>query len=212
MREPGCAHTPKPGGAARVVRARDVARALIARERLSHPRSAYRVHRVKSVRGVRFDLGDATLCIPAFAGLERIEALACAACTVGAALEQRVSALFRAREPLLAMALDDAATEVLFGLSDRLYARVRREARAHAWHAGEAQSPGDEGLSLEEQSTVLALSGIEADAVAANSRGMLRPVKSLSFVVALGPDLPVHAFLPRCLRCASREGCRVRLQ
>ena len=208
--EPTCAHNVKPGEAARVVRARHEARRLTDQEGLAHPGSAFRVHRVKAIRGSTFDMGEACLPLPAFSELEGVSSLASAACTIGAALEERVSDLFRSREPLLAMALDDLGTQLLFRLSDRLYARIRREARRQGLQAGEAQSPGDEGLSIDAQPAVLALAGIDPQVVSANSRGMLRPVKSLSFVVALGPHLPARSLPPRCLRCASRETCRVR--
>ncbi len=207
-----CAQSAKPGETARLVRARLDARRLLDEERLAEPCSAYRLHRVKAIRGSCFDMGEACLELPAFSELEGISSLASAACTLGARLEERVSDLFRSREPLLAMALDDLGTQLLFRLSDRLYARIRREARRQGLQAGEAQSPGDEGLSLAAQPAVLALAGIDAQLVSANSRGMLRPVKSLSFVVALGPHLPARSLPPRCLRCASREKCRVRVQ
>ena len=213
--ESGCPQTPgsREAGGSSIARARHEARVLLARERLATPRSAFRIHPVKEMRGDVLDFGTASLSAPPFATLSKdISSVAAAACTLGAAVEERVSGLFKAHEPLLAMALDQLATEMLFALSDRLYAAIRREGRRHGLHAGSPESPGDSAFALEVQATVLALAGLPEEVVSANSRGMLRPVKSLSFIVPLGARLPARSFLPRCLRCASREGCRVRPQ
>jgi hypothetical protein len=209
-----CPHSARAGSRGRAIeRARHEARLLLAHEQLAAPVSSFRMHPVLGIRGPLLELDGAELDAPVLAGLAGgITRVAPAACTLGPAVEERVSALFQEHKPVLAMALDSLATEMLFQLCDRLYARIRREARRHALRAGPPQHPGDAGLALAAQPTVIALSGIDTEAISANAQGMLCPVKSLSFVVALGPRLSVEPFLPRCARCASRDRCHLRPQ
>jgi hypothetical protein len=193
-----------------IARARHEAQQLLAREAPVREVSSFRLHTVKAIRGHLFELEGGMLAVPAFAPLHgRVAAVAAAACTLGPVLQARISALFQSRQPLLASALDELATEELFRLSERLLSRIRREARRRGLRAGEAQSPGDPGMALAEQPSVIALSGADAE-VSARASGMLQPVKSLSFVVPLGPRLPAQTSPPRCTRCASREFCRLR--
>ena len=115
-----------------------------------------------------------------------------------------------ANSRVLAMALDELASERLFRLSDQLHGRIARAAKSRGWRASAPESPGDPGIALDQQSAVLALSGIDTQAIVANASGMLWPVKSLSFVVVLGTDLPDRPAASRCISCASRERCSLR--
>ena len=111
---------------------------------------------------------------------------------------------------VLALALDELAGERLFRLSDELHARIARAARSQGWHAGAPESPGDPGVALDAQAAVLALSGISTQSILMNSSGMLWPLKSISFVVALGAAVPDRPLASRCVRCGSRERCSQR--
>jgi hypothetical protein len=190
--------------------AKQDARRLSERESLARAMSWHRVWPVKEVRGDLFDLGRASLAIPGFGAFgARVSALAAGACTLGAALEARVGALWQAPNRLLALELDALGTELLFALAARAVAGIRREARRQGLEASAELNPGDPGLGLEAQPLVLALAGAERGGVRALERGMLNPVKSLSFVVALGRNLPGRA-MQRCARCPARRRCRVR--
>ena len=183
----------------------------MARENLVQAVSQFRLHPVECIEDDVVKAAGVALFAPALAqGSGRVTAVVAAACTLGPALENRVSALFAARRPSLGMALDSLGTDLLFRLSDRLYARIRRELRRQGLHIGPPENPGDGGLALEAQSAVLQLSGVDAAALSANASGMLQPVKSLTFVAALGPDLPTHAITPRCSRCSARDRCTIR--
>jgi hypothetical protein len=212
---PSSSHCPpaRPAGQGAGARAADEARVLMARDDLVQAASGFRVHPVERIRDGVLDTAGCALHAPALAQVsDRLTAVVAAACTLGPALERRVSALFAARQPGLAMALDTLGTDLLFRLSDRLYARIRREMRRQGLRVGPPQNPGDAGLALQAQPAVLQLSGVPATALCANGSGMLQPVKSLTFIAALGPDLPVHAVTPRCVRCAVRDRCTLRPQ
>ena len=136
-------------------------------------------------------------------------AIAAAACTVGPAIEARATALFAARKPLLALALDAAGNELLFRLADRTFARIRRDARRRSWKAGAELSPGNSGIGLDQQPAILSLSGAAENRIALTSQGMLVPAKSLCFVVTLGRNLSVRSS-ERCDHCASKDRCQLR--
>jgi hypothetical protein len=141
---------------------------------------------------------------------DRITAIAAGVCTLGEGLERRVSELFDERRPSLALALDTQGTETLFRLSDQTLADIRRTAREQGLFAGEQANPGDSGLLAERQELVLTLADAADCGVSITSNGMLSPRKSVSFVVAIGPDLEEEALPWRCRHCAYRNQCRLR--
>jgi len=191
-------------------RARREALALVRNESLARPACGYRVWPVRRTRGDVLDLGVRSLHVSGFDGFAgEIAAVAAGACTLGAHLEARVSALFRARRPLVALELDALGTELLFRLADRVVARIRSEARRAGLRTTAELNPGDPGLALGEQPAVLALADGERCGIAPAPGGMLHPVKSLTFILALGRTLPESA-VARCERCSARNRCRFR--
>lgn len=200
------------GGATRVdlARARGEALALAEDESLARPATACRVWPVRGAHGARLDLGECSLDVPGFAAYSgEIDSVAAGACSLGPGYERRVASLFNARRRLLALELDALGTEHLFALADRLVARIRRNARRAGLRASAGLNPGDDGLALGEQHKVLALADGGPQGITATPAGMLCPVKSLTFIVALGRALPGSP-AARCDRCASRDRCRVR--
>lgn len=192
-------------------RARDEAREMIEREALARPAFGYRILPVQAVRGDAIDFGDAALDAPVLAaGIGELKAVAAAACTLGPAMQQRISALFATRRRSLALALDTVANELLFRLAGRAFATIRREARRAGLGTGIEASPGDPGMPLEQQARVLALADAARIGVHATGTGMLSPMKSLSFLVALGSNLRARSAPRRCNGCPSRDRCAAR--
>ena len=198
------------GGAARSL-AREEALAMIKRDNLAAPAMACRIVPVVRVAGGIIELGGTTVHAPGLAGAAgRLQAVAAAVCTLGAALERRISALFAERRRLLALALDDIGNEMLFRLADRSVATIRRRARRDGLESGIEASPGDTGLALDQQATVLALAGATGIAVSARGNSMLSPVKSLSLMVGLGQGMGLRPAPGRCDCCPSRDRCRAK--
>lgn len=137
----------------------------------------------------------------------RLTALACVVCTLGSLIEQRVRALFAERRPSLAMALDELANDLLFEVTRRaqdcLHADVARRGLSMA---GELR-PGDPGLALDAQASVLRLAGADAPGVTVDDRLLMHPRKSTSMVLGVGIDLP-PANWSRCDDCPKRATCR----
>lgn len=209
---------PAPAAHESLARARREARRMMREEGLLAPAWAFRIHPVRAIRGNDVELGGTRLHAAALASLfPCVTSVAAAACTLGPALEARVASLFASRQRVsgeharvMAIALDELASERLFRLCDQLHARIARAAKREGLRAGLPEHPGDPGVALDVQAEVLALAGIEPGAITANSSGMLRPVKSLSFLTALGAGLAHRDSTPRCARCASRERCSLK--
>jgi hypothetical protein len=138
-----------------------------------------------------------------------LAALAFGACTLGAAISERVAALFGERRPALALALDalgnEMVTEASRRLQDLVLALVRRRGLTMA---GELR-PGDPGLALAAQPAVLRFAGAERIGVACAPGFGLSPHKSASVVYGVGHDLPATNW-SRCDDCRWRETCRAR--
>jgi hypothetical protein len=192
-------------------RARDEVLEMIEREALARPAFGYRILPVETVRGDAIGAGGAALNAPVLAAeIGGLKAVAAAACTLGSAMQERISALFATRRRSLALALDTVANELLFRLADRASATIRREARRSGLGIGVEASPGDPGVPLEQQARVLALADAARIGIHTNGAGMLSPMKSLSFLVALGPTLRRRSAPGRCNCCPSRDRCTVK--
>ena len=210
MHRLGAEGLPSRAAAARA-RARGEALAMIKRENLAAPAMTSRIVPVGRIAGVEIELDGVAVHAPGLAGAPgELRAVAAAVCTLGAAIERRVSALFAARRRLLALALDDIGNEMLFRLADRSVARIRRRARLDGLESGIEASPGDAGLPLDQQAFVLALAGSSRIGVSATGTSMLSPVKSLSILVALGHGLDPRPAPARCDCCPSRDRCRAK--
>lgn len=137
-----------------------------------------------------------------------LTALALSAATAGPGLEARVSELFTARRPSLALALDALANELLFAIArhaqDALLAQVKKRGLTMA---GELR-PGDPGLSMETQAAILRLAGADSIGVTATAHHVLQPVKSVSALFGVGIGLPPVRW-SRCDHCPSRRNCRI---
>ena len=134
--------------------------------------------------------------------------LACAVCTLGTRLEQRVSSLFTERRASLALALDELGNELLFAASRRVQDRMLADAnRRNMSMAGELRA-GDPGLALDAQAAVLRLAQAGLIGVRVSDNQLMQPLKSISMVMGVGIDLP-PALWSRCDECPRREKCKL---
>jgi hypothetical protein len=135
-----------------------------------------------------------------------LTAVACAVCTLGPALEARVTQLFGERRASLAVALDSIGNELLFAVSRRAQDRIQADVtKQDLCMAGELRS-GDPGLALDTQVTVLRLAEAHTIGVRASKSGMMSPLKSTSMVLGVGIALPQTQW-SRCDNCPSRDRC-----
>jgi len=192
---------------ARYARLRAEAVALVHAEGLAAGAYCYEIIPLQAVRdGVLLLDGEsleAPRLVPASGTLT---ALACAACTLGPRLEERVRALFATRQTALAVALDEIGNELLWALNRRLQDRILAETiRRCLTMAGELR-PGDPGLALAAQGLVLRRAGAAAIGLQARAGDLLEPLKSTSMILGVGKDLPAASW-SRCDECRSRDRC-----
>ena len=137
-----------------------------------------------------------------------LTALACAVCTLGTRLEQRVTSLFAERRASLALALDDLGNELLFEVTRRALDRMLADANRRGLSmAGELRA-GDPGLALDAQAAVLRLARAERIGVRVTQGQLMHPLKSVSMVLGVGIDLP-PAQWSRCDDCPRRDQCKL---
>lgn len=139
--------------------------------------------------------------------LHAVSHVALGICTLGAALENRVSEWFALSERLRGVVLDEIGTLVLYRLSDRLEAFLQKEAETLRLEASGVLNPGEDGFDLLEQAKVAQLAGGESIGVSVTSTGMLLPRKSLSMLIGFGTRMPRWSRGERCTRCGAREQC-----
>jgi hypothetical protein len=137
--------------------------------------------------------------------------VALAVCTIGPALEERVTALFAAGDPVRAMALDGAGVAALGEVSQMVVARIRHDGSSRGLGTGMRASPGQEGWPIEQQRVLFGLVPAEEIGVRLTDGCLMLPCKSVSLVVGLGPEMRPDAVT--CDFCSKRERCpwRVRI-
>ena len=133
--------------------------------------------------------------------------IAAGVCSIGAALERRVSHWFAKNERLRAVVLDEIGTLVLFHLSNELENLFQLEAVQRGLDAGGVLSPGEDGFHISQQAVVLQLAHADAVGISQTTTGMLTPRKSISMIVGFGKRMPKWTRGERCARCGARDRC-----
>jgi cobalamin-dependent methionine synthase I len=136
--------------------------------------------------------------------------LAIAVCTIGSALEERMSALFAAGDALQALALEGAGIAAIKHLAMMLGVQICDAATAHGLNVGMRASPGQEGWPIQQQRVLFDLVPAEKIGVRLTSSCLMLPRKSVSFVMGLGSEMRADA-VP-CDFCSKRERCHWRRQ
>ncbi len=208
----GVAAGPVPTAVARRERLVELRRqvlALVRDEGLLAARASWRIVALRSEPDASgwLDLDGGRLQAPRLVPASgRLTGVACAAATLGDAIERRIAGFFAERRASLAVALDAVANELLFALSRRVQDRLLAAARKRGLCVAGELRAGDPGLALDAQRTVLALAGAETLGVWLSSALMMSPNKSTSFIQGVGLDLP-HEAWSRCDACRFRERC-----
>jgi hypothetical protein len=129
-----------------------------------------------------------------------------AVCTVGQACDQRAAALMR-EDPATALAFDGLATAAVNALAGAVCESVRADAARSGQRVSVPLSPGQgEWDLLEGQRAIFALVTPARIGVTMSERGQMRPIKSVSFAIGIGPTVNDRAPGP-CAGCSSQPGC-----
>jgi hypothetical protein len=173
--------------------------------RLMAPRVVYRAT-AATTSAHRIEAGGEELHIPEIGRLwGRLAAVGAGICTVGAAIEERVRALFDEREFPLAVMLDAVGSAAVESLAEHANDLFCQEALRQGLKATNRISPGYAGWDTGEQTKLFRLCPGAPIGVTLNPACFMTPVKSISFLVGLGPEARVDHYFTQCRRCWMRE-------
>ena len=157
--------------------------------------------------GIRVQGGAALTGDLVAAELGSSRAIVILAVTVGEGITRLASSRMRT-EPALGLALDGLGNAAVEALANVSVAAVAADARSRGWGAGLQLSPGMVGWPLESGQRELFALLPDGGPIRLTCSGMMRPHKSLSMVVGVGPGVSVRA--STCDYCAARTRCRHR--
>ena len=178
-------------------------RALEEGERLMEPRAVYRAVAVTG-RGANSitAAGGVELRIPEIGRLwGAVESVGIAICTIGEALESRVSELWESRELPLAAMLDSVGSAAAECLAEYVNDLLCQVAIAEGQKVTNRVSPGYAGWDVAEQRLVWSLCPGGPAGVTLNSACFMTPTKSISFLVGIGAGARVDHYFTQCRRC-----------
>lgn len=135
--------------------------------------------------------------------------IALGVCTIGSALDRRVTQLFAEGDGARGVILDAIGSAAVEEVAERLDAIVCELASGEGLYAGVRRSPGYGKWDITEQRLIFgALQPVESG-VELNESCMMSPQKSVSFAVALDADAARRHRRSRCEQC-DLETCAYR--
>ncbi len=176
--------------------------AMLLGERLMSPRFVYRSVPVDAQSAGLIEAGGERLHIPEIHRLwGRLAAVGAGICTVGDAIETRVSALFEAREFPLALMLDSVGSAAVESLVEYANDLLCQAALPGSLKVTNRISPGYAGWDTAEQAALFRLCPGGPIGVTLNDACVMTPLKTISLLVGLGPDARVDHYFTQCRRC-----------
>lgn len=176
--------------------------------RLIQPAVVYRILPVESLRHESLVFVDGTKWKNTMLSQHLAQAgqVAAIVCTLGAALEQRISALLP-EDPSFAFALDGFGSAALDALGAAICSKIEGDAHAAGLYTSIPISPGMIGWSVDVgQLQIFAALDGEQISVTLNDSSLMIPRKSVSMVLGIGAT-PFVSGRP-CDFCGLRETCR----
>ena len=128
--------------------------------------------------------------------------------TIGPLLEERAAEYQAARNYVLGFALDLVGSAAVDEVGQVAYGLIEDLARAKGLKASIPLNPGTSHWPLSGNKVLAELIPAEAIGIEALESGLLRPFKSISFVVALGEHVLTPAEGSSCDYCDTRQLCR----
>jgi len=179
--------------------------ALAEGRRLMAPRAVIRWMPVTRVTDDALDVDGATLHIPRIGQLwGEVDHAAVALCTIGEALEQRVTELWDARELPLASMLDSVGSGAVESLAEYVN-DVLCQHGLPSLRVTNRISPGYADWDVAEQRALFALCPGTPIGLALNAACVMTPGKSISLLVGAGRAANVDHYFSQCARCWMRD-------
>ena len=180
--------------------------ALAEGDRLMEPRVVYRAVAVTAQGPDRIEAGGEGLRIPEIGRLwGALRHVGAGICTVGQAIEARVRQLFDAREFPLAVMLDSVGSAAVESLAEYANDLLCQAALPDGLKVTNRISPGYAGWDTAEQAALFRLCAGGPIGVSLNEACFMTPVKTISFLVGIGPEARVDHYFTQCRRCWMRD-------
>ncbi|HLE44963.1 MAG TPA: hypothetical protein VJB36_13180 [Methylomirabilota bacterium] len=176
--------------------------ALALGERLMEPRCVYRAAPVSRQEPGHIEAAGEQLRIPHIGRLwGALTSVGAGICTVGRPLEDRVRALFEAHEFPLAVMLDSVGSAAVESLAEHVNDLLCQAAIAEGIRVTNRISPGYAGWDTAQQRELFRLCPGTPIGVLLNEACFMTPVKTISFLVGIGPEARVDHYFTQCRRC-----------
>lgn len=142
------------------------------------------------------------------AALRKINAMSVVAVTVGEAIEQEVTRLFKHGETTKGVILDAVGTVAVEELSEQVIGLAASQMRLKGLFATAKLGPGYQGIPLEYLPTMLQLADAWQINIACNEFYQMKPAKSLCFVIGWTPEPPkIHKKCDLCQKANCLYRC-----
>ncbi|MFC2024320.1 hypothetical protein ACFLTJ_01910 [Chloroflexota bacterium] len=139
--------------------------------------------------------------------LNKATQLAVVVCTIGPRLEERVAEYFGQMERLKGLILDHIGTMALESLTAVACQVIEEIASSQGYRAGGLLSPGELDWPIEEQGQLFQLVDSEQIGVHLTPVGMMVPLKAVSLVIGIGPEIPNWTRAEICACCTRGKTC-----
>lgn len=190
------------------------ARALDVFERNRHIRAmaVYGMYALQSISRDHITLENGFKIVGSFVHEQAPTATAVAMviCTLGPEIERISRNYLAGHDMLMRVMLDGVATAAVDQVETVVARMIRAKVRASGLAAGRPINPGMPGLPLKTQVSVFQILPAHKIGVSLTSGNVMKPLKSLSFMMAIGLRMAQWSEAPACGRCHLFSVCRYR--
>jgi hypothetical protein len=131
--------------------------------------------------------------------------------TIGPGLEKRAADYNRRGETLLAVLLDGIGSAAVDSLTHEACSIIEAEASTRGYRIACPVSPGAGSFPITEQRNLFKMVHSEEIGVRLTSSEMMVPVKSISMVIGMGPEMKKYTRAGVCAVCNLGKTCRYRM-
>jgi len=179
---------------------------------LLKPSFAYNIYSINSFDHDELLLeGNLTLhgrLLPAF--LSGAGQISVVVCTIGPALEEKVTEYASRKETLRSLLLDGIGSAAVDSLSQEVCRFMLHEASSHGYQVSCPLNPGMPGFPLKEQRQLMKMVPSQDIGLSLTKSGIMVPRKSESMVFGMGPNMKHWTQAERCAHCPLYESCPYR--
>jgi hypothetical protein len=136
--------------------------------------------------------------------------IAVGVCTVGEGISERVRELQKDRRLLVGLLLDELGSWAVDSVRQQVCRRLQVEAEGLGLRVSTSLSPGESAWGLQDQPVLFSLVDAGAIGVSLGESLVMRPLKSLSYVIGRGRTRLGHEGGQNCDFCALGDRCTYR--